>query len=588
MPDMTLGVTPHIRTTKGSGDNPHSKADNLAPRVVAALLALGIVLSLIPALRVFARQDRFGTDWIVQSTITAAGAINFVRFIDQNDGFIASDNGTLSVTHDGGITWHIVTTASQDSLTDIAFTDPRHGFVVGGNTLLTTTDGGQTWHQVVSSSLPSGIVSITVASANTYFVTDGSGDVYATSDYGATWNQLPDLSGVTELGFSTPTTGWATEGTNGLLHSTDDGYTWSPISVGLNEYDGVAFVDANNGYVLGVPPASSGEGSPLTAARTTDGGTTWSLIAVPGTHVYVASPTRLMAWSETDNVLYESSDAGVSWQKETLPASNDGTSYGISPVIFAGYRGQIPYAVQSNGAFLHYGPVPTAPPPPLPTATTAPPTETAVPSATAAPSATATSTVTAAVPAPSGTLLHADRISPKVVTAGSRAGLIVTGTGFDNQATISIGVTDITNAVFDGRNNLTFAVPDTLKPGVYDVTVTEPDGSSSTLPRALTVRPFPRLAIRLLHQAVAQGATGVLLIQAPSNAQITVHPTTMTGKVVAHLGVRVAYSSRGGWRVLLLVGKSVAPGKYLAQIAARLDSQVVKVSERFLVVKAPS
>src|SRR5581483_3814116 len=95
-------------------------------------------------------------------------------------------------------------------------------------------------------------------------------------------------------------------------------------------------------------------------------------------------------------------------------------------------------------------------------------------------------------------------LTPGVVTAGASVQVALKGSGFDDLATISMGDDDVTDVSYNGSDTLTFNLP-SLAAGTYDVTVTEPDGRTATLPHALTVLPRLILSARLLHASIRRG-----------------------------------------------------------------------------------
>ena len=80
-------------------------------------------------------------------------------------------------------------------------------------------------------------------------------------------------------------------------------------------------------------------------------------------------------------------------------------------------------------------------------------------------------------------------VSPVIATANDVVTL--TGDRFASGATVLIGSTPANNPVVVDSQQMTITVPLSIPEGLYGVTVTNPDGQSSTLASALTVSPLP-------------------------------------------------------------------------------------------------
>jgi hypothetical protein len=61
-------------------------------------------------------------------------------------GFAVGDMGTIIKTTDGGATWTLCFSGTQQPLNSVVFTNDHYGYAAGENgTILTTIDGGSSW-----------------------------------------------------------------------------------------------------------------------------------------------------------------------------------------------------------------------------------------------------------------------------------------------------------------------------------------------------------------------------------------------------------------------------------------------------------
>jgi photosystem II stability/assembly factor-like uncharacterized protein len=145
-----------------------------------------------------------------------------VCFVDEDHGWIASDQGNILITEDGGDSWMM---GNIEGIPEsIHFTDTEHGCIVGRNTnavdstfIMMTTDGGFNW---ISKSHPNAV--------NLYDV------FFIDNDIG--W----------AVGIKNPV-GW-------ILYTSDGGNIWNRqmMTMGVSAYlKGVHFRDEVNGNICG-------------------------------------------------------------------------------------------------------------------------------------------------------------------------------------------------------------------------------------------------------------------------------------------------------------------------------------------------
>jgi photosystem II stability/assembly factor-like uncharacterized protein len=72
--------------------------------------------------------------------------LNSAFFVDSKHGWIAADGGLIFVTGDGGASWRLQHTPSDNNLNSIYFADLKHGWAVGDmGAILWTNNGGAKW-----------------------------------------------------------------------------------------------------------------------------------------------------------------------------------------------------------------------------------------------------------------------------------------------------------------------------------------------------------------------------------------------------------------------------------------------------------
>jgi photosystem II stability/assembly factor-like uncharacterized protein len=226
-------------------------------------------------------------------------------FINNNIGWVASENGYIKYTIDGGINWTDQTSGTWYSLNGIHFENSSTGWIVGDyGTIIKTTNGGKNWNSKSS---------------------------------GTTEN----LYGVS---FVNENTGWIS-GSNGTIKkTTNGGTTWTSQATGTAvSLFGLQFIDANYGYACGGTESSG------IILRTTNGGTNWTLVNVSPMVLYRLSfAGKYLGWTAGNSgLIYRTTNGGIDWIADSLPAvagqngiyfvdANTGWAVGPNGYIFKG------------------------------------------------------------------------------------------------------------------------------------------------------------------------------------------------------------------------------------------------------------
>ncbi|MBU0460926.1 MAG: hypothetical protein KJ771_09050 [Nanoarchaeota archaeon] len=242
-----------------------------------------------------------GQTWALKTTPNINNHFNAVHFPSSLTGYAVGTNTTTNQlafkTTDGGETWANITfvttpDATIDGLRDVFFTSDSVGWVVGQHNVATcvykTVDGGNNWSNSFAGGIATGITyyGVYFLDANTGWVVGASGDtIYKTTNGGTTnWTAhitgLPASDTLYDVFFLDANNGWAVGSphdfgvgnTRGLvLRTTNGGSSWSLINSGREEsLTAVRFIDANNGWAV---CKGNNTGAII---KTTDGGLTWT------------------------------------------------------------------------------------------------------------------------------------------------------------------------------------------------------------------------------------------------------------------------------------------------------------------------
>jgi photosystem II stability/assembly factor-like uncharacterized protein len=247
-----------------------------------------------------------------------------------------TDNGTFYRSDDGGFSWYIPSqTPGLRWVTDIQFCNNQHGVLGSYNDIRYTTDGGETWGE---SSLPENYNLTKFALprqdlyfAGTYSISPYGGNLFLSTDQGATWEVvsggLPVNSlYVTSLDFANASTGYLAGLVSDqvrIFKTTDGGASWSPINfTGISGFiTDMQWLDDNTG-IAAVPTTNSG------IFRTSDGGQNWTKVSEASSRYLSRTiDDRIAAISPGDTFFQESTDGGLTWESYSPPFSSSYPGY---------------------------------------------------------------------------------------------------------------------------------------------------------------------------------------------------------------------------------------------------------------------
>lgn len=269
----------------------------------------------------------FSTDCFTQFVyknvgVSGLGAVSAVSFLSPDSGYVASFEGKIHKTTNGGATWERVYQEGKMKYVSMKFFDMNTGWAVGAaSSVHFTTNGGSTWQRryLNNPGEPAGeLLDVSFLNRDNGVISTGQGMVYLTNNGGGTWRKTQtgvwhDLTGIRWIDSTTiVAVGYAT-----IIVSRDGGVTWqirggSPAT----RYNGLDFADNNTGFAV----SEQGE-----VTVTNDGGFTWRKYTSANN---TAKNQKRGAAGDANNFLIAvggfngtagtSKDGGQNWQNDIL------------------------------------------------------------------------------------------------------------------------------------------------------------------------------------------------------------------------------------------------------------------------------
>ena len=312
--------------------------------------------------------------------------LTHVFFVTADVGWVAGKRGTILRTTDAGATWEAQLGGDPEGeaapVRVLHFIDERRGWAIQGEGVspfkTLYTGDGESWEEIGTA--PHGAVHPVFTSPQTGFLAgnpsmsvSGPNVLYRTSDGGRTWSPVwtceakVAMGGLTQnidcvigqIRFPTPEVGYAVahRGCTGcgsppmIAKTTDGGSTWTvmigPGVLEKDEVSGLFFLDEQTGFA---------RLSSKKLHMTTDGGATWrGIVASPGEDIQFADPA--VGWAVdlgySDLRLSYTTDGGRRWTSRSVPLP-------ATTRAFSFPRRDRGYVVGAHGMIFRYSVVPSA------------------------------------------------------------------------------------------------------------------------------------------------------------------------------------------------------------------------------------
>ncbi len=322
------------------------------------------------------------SQWALLSTVPTSPNINSISVVNQNIIWVACDANKVYRSTDGGLNWVLKNTGiPSGNCYGISALDSSNCWVgtVNGS-IYKTTNGGTSWTLQFSlaGSFTNGIKMFNSNYGVYYGDPTGAGQPYQfryTVNGGTNWLLSPgspiaasEFGVVNAWDWTDTSTFWigsantVASATSAKVYKTVNGFGgggWTAATLpgtggtaGLY-YQAIAFSNASNGM-------AGSNGNDI--KKTTDGGTTWSTVTPPSGLTAFATITmnsikdgsgtiRMSANDGTSNFCYKTTNLGVVWTQETLPAA--GITNGLQHMQFL--SATLGYAGGNLGSFFRFG-----------------------------------------------------------------------------------------------------------------------------------------------------------------------------------------------------------------------------------------
>ncbi len=231
------------------------------------------------------KSDDEGASWFpLYVPFTSDYYINSLAtfFLDEHHGYVATEDGEVFFTDDGGHSWDTRLQGSWNEFRDLFFLSLDEGYAtVGWGDLLKTKDGGRTWSAVDLSAL-----GWSTRVKDLWFINSKDGFLvndykfYSTSDGGKTWIEIPGVSGdgFAKIKFYGKSIGYLFGGNGYMYRTADGGKNWDFLTPGVSPSAAVGIARAAGKLFIATKSYYYSYDAARAMAVSTDEGVSWSTL----------------------------------------------------------------------------------------------------------------------------------------------------------------------------------------------------------------------------------------------------------------------------------------------------------------------
>jgi photosystem II stability/assembly factor-like uncharacterized protein len=307
-----------------------------------------------------------GNNWTQITEANGNGSANDIikniEFVNENTGFICSNNNYFKKTTNAGETWLKYETGLISSISDLDFLDANTGFISGNNTWQIyfgkTTNGGENFTTSFVYDAYDG-TKVKFLNSNTGFIA-ARYKFFRTSNSGANWQLMsfPDSIDIYSMEFIDANTGMFCCGlyqsfVTKIYRTTNSGVNWNPIystpSAQYNQLGKIKMVNSLKGYIAGYG-----------IWTTSNGGANWIKLYIEGIpqNTYISAIDFIdeqTGYAGASGVLYKTTDGGTHWATGSVPTQKrfEGIKFfNSSTGIIVGGNGAILKTTNGGGVFI--------------------------------------------------------------------------------------------------------------------------------------------------------------------------------------------------------------------------------------------
>ncbi len=273
-----------------------------------------------------------------QQTLPVSDFVNDIFFLDSLQGWVATREGNILHTINGGEDWNIQIDSAGD-FQSIQFPESSTGYALANGLhglIYKTTNGGTNW-EVLHDFNPTALFKdMSFINKDTGWICSEDifdGGVFKTTNGGISWDQQLNYNSENPqtIFFANKDTGWTGNQYRKLFKTTNGGLNWN-LQIIFPSFqaaiEDILFFNSNTGFV-----------SAARIYKTTNGGTSWDTANDDGIKLSFANDSIGWCGSNFFNIK-KTTDGGLNWVIQNSPIFNNTSVSAVSNLIaWAGASG---------------------------------------------------------------------------------------------------------------------------------------------------------------------------------------------------------------------------------------------------------
>ncbi len=199
-------------------------------------------------------SNNYGSSFSESNPQAGTSTFRRIKFVNSLQGWVGGDDGKILKTNDGGNDWTLFTTAPYYSIANdmAAISATKAIIATNEGTLITTTNGGSSFTATILDN-GNNLNAIHYPTATVGYVAGTAGKLWKTTNGGTNYSLLTTgtTQDITEIYFPSANVGYLVDAFTAIKKTTNGGSSWTDVNTnGIGGTKQIHFLNDNLGYTV--------------------------------------------------------------------------------------------------------------------------------------------------------------------------------------------------------------------------------------------------------------------------------------------------------------------------------------------------